>query len=368
MKSIFFLFSLCLSLLVNGQVNWNVNKTISLNPTVFQSSGSITVEDSKSKTLVSIGGMLTFFLQEKKLFFNDGKNSFDIKLSEVNSLNTDDFGLFSQSNLFSKEFSDSLLQHYRRKLYNKLSLNEITFSSSKRVEYIYEDGELKLKKQKLTKGKLCAVTLTNIVTLSEEGELLVFKDGDFNFLQMDQFRGFNCKSLYDYFFPVFSRDLKKNIDNWNQTIRLNSIEQMIEKFGPCESVINLTPEKKLLTWKKEIKIYYIDIRESSTTTTFSLANRNTYVNQYGSGWVSLFSSVPSAFLNTYTYRYTEISSTGQAFSTNTTSNSKIGKVWSKDNGYILSVIVDKDNKITNVYHENVFADPAYGIPFEFVDL
>ena len=305
--------SILISDSVVAQIKWNVvNDTITLSPNVISASGSLNISKGKEGGSIIVYGSIEIALKEKAVYYNEGKDLFKFNSENLESISLNNYGTFNANDLFKKDFEDSIIQHYRRLIYPNLNLNEITFSSSKRVQYNLEESGLTLKNQKILKGKLCYLDPMNIIILTEDGELNTMQDGDFNFLGFNDFKGFYCRSFYNYIFGDFEVKLKENIESWTENIKQKDIESLISLWGPFEKMTNISADKKLITWKKNVQAYYLNITTSNNSSSLirynSLSNINSTTN-------SFYSKVSPFFLYGNSYRNTDISLSGSSITT-----------------------------------------------------
>ena len=244
-------------------------------------------------------------------------------------------------------------------------MNEIEFSSSKKMQFDIDDmGNLYLKNQRKSIGKVCAVGNNFIQIIDSTGRLDIYKDGDFNYLTIGQLKAYNCQTLYDYVYEDFKLTLSNKIKKWENNIILQPLDSLLNIFGTVDNVQNLTTDRKIIKWKKEIPIYEVGL---STLTT-----RTGYNSNISSGNANISSTFN---LNNYSplfiygndYRNVDLSLYSSSLTINNTSSFQQGNVIRKDAGYSVSIVVDNSNKIIRVLHNNVFSDLKYGQPFRFVN-
>jgi hypothetical protein len=247
-------------------------------------------------------------------------------------------------------------------VYPNLNLNEISFSVSKKVEYVIENSVLSLKNQKVLKGKLCYVDLTNIIILGEDGEIVSMKDGDFNFLEIEHFKGFSCRTLYDYIFPEFKEKLEKIKIQWKENIEESNLENLISRLGPFSNIANISTDKRMITWKRNQQAYYLDI--NSINIGLSSSKNNTLANIISN--TSFLGAVSPLFYYGNSYRNTDILLNENKTAVISNQNNQSGLIVSKDEGYTIAIIQDLNNKIVQVYQENYFTDLKYGSAFRFI--
>ena len=352
-----------LTVITNAQIKWNVtNDTTKLTPTRFIGKGFVNVNNGKTGTM-RVDGTIVVDMKESHIYFNDGKNIFQFEKDQLSDIKLEGYGSFTGAELFRKSFSDSFLQHYRRIIYPSLELNEIVFSLSKKARYELLDDGLVLKNQKKLIGKICYVDLDNISIVNKDGELEQLKDGDFNFLQVGILKTFSCKDLYNYLFRDFEKRLSENINKWEDDIKKDNIEGLIAFFGPFENIANISSEKKMITWKKIRPAYYFNL--STNSRTFSYTS-NRYLTNLTSNGGSFFSRISPFFIYGNSYRSVDISQSGNSMNMATSQSNQSGSIIYKDEGSTFAIIQDSNNKIIQVYHENIFSDPQYGKPFRFI--
>lgn len=347
-----------------AQIKWDVaNDTITLSPNVISTSGSISISKGNNGGTITTSGSIGIALKEKNIYFDDGNNLFKISSDALESLTLKNYGVFTEGELFNDDFKDSVLQHYRRLIYPTLNFNEVSFSSSKRVEYSLEESGLTLKNQRLTIGKLCYIDLNSIIILTEDGQLVTMQDGDFNFLKVGGFKGFYCKSLYNFIFNSYQKKLAENIETWVNTVKQMDIEGLISIYGPFDKMINISTDKKMISWKKNIQAYYLDI---STYSNSSSVIKNNYSANISTLGTSYYNNVSPLFLYGNSYRSTYTSIVGSSLKSSSVFTNQSGKITSKEEGFTIAIIQDSNNKIVQVYHENIFSEPQYGSPFRFI--
>jgi hypothetical protein len=345
-------FSLAMCTNSYSQIKWHlIDDTTTLTPNIFTAPGSVTIPNKSSA--IQVSGTLEIILNAKTVILNTSNDIFSLKDKQIQSITLDKFGYFEQPNLFKDDFTDSLLHYYRRTLYPILDLNEISFSSSKRVQYSLEDTGLIIKNQKILYGKLCYADIDNITLLDENGEIHNLKDGDFNFFQYLGTKIFSCKGLYDYLFKNYQQKLQEIINSWNERVKDESLEELIKSFGAIDKIINLPSDKKMISWKQNLQAYNLHL---STTNLVTNNYRYTVTN-------TLFTNISPFFL----YQYTINTSALRIVTQGSSSTFQSGDIISKDIGYSLTIIQDSSNKTIDVFQKNIFSEPTYGMPFKFIN-
>ena len=358
MRPVFILLSIILLATsnINGQLKWNlIDDTITLSPNIITAIGDVTIQQGKAETSLQVSGTLAIILNAKTVILKNGNDIFNFKDKDLLDLQLNDYGRFQHEELFKDRFTDSLYKYYRKSLYPTLELNKIQLDISKRTQYSLEDTGLTLKNQKLLLGKLCYVDLENIIILDENGELHNLKDGDFNFFVFNGLKDFSCKGLYRYIFANYGTRLKENREEWEERVRKESIEDLIETFGAIDKIISITQDKKMISWKENIEAYNIFISSFSSRSTYTTTKSYTNGN-------SLFTNISPFFL----YGNIGITSALNSYTRSTTSTS--GTVSSRDVGFSLAIIQDASNNTTQVFQHNIFSDPVYGMAFKFINL
>lgn len=367
MRAILFILLSMQSILVMGQINWKVaDDSLELTPNVFSDSGSIKIVKGKMggfQEILIVNGIVSLFVKEKKLIIKYDDNSNLIKPEHVDDIELIHLGRFTSDELFKSKFIDTLLTWHRKDLFKKLDLNEITFSYSKRVEYEMRDGKLELKNQKIQKGKICSISPYQITILTESGDLLKFEDGDFNYLTIGGQREYSCNAVYSKFYKNYLLRQKDNISNWEDYIKKSSIETLINQLGAFSKLVQLSADRKVITWEK-INISY-SFRMFTNSLNLTTRNSSYSASDFSTGILNLNTYSP-IFLNAYSSRVSQFSGNvdGNEISSNSTRQS--GSISSHDEGYQITVIVDGNNKILSVYNENIFSSPRYGISFSFI--
>lgn len=353
LQTLFFLNSLLSVEFSYSQNHWNVtNDSITLSPNRFEGEGSIDII-GEGNTNPHVEGNIIIYLKEKKIVFNDRKNSFQFDKKKLVSLKMNNYGSFAADELFNSDFADYLLKSYREELYFKLDLHTIEFSSSKRKKYETKEGGLLLVNQKLQKGKICYSDHDEIKVLTEQGELKTFTDGDFNFFISNDLKEFSCASIYFKIFQNFSEKLSDAKSNWKETVKKINIDNLISLYGPFESMLKTTTDKTIYVWRKSKPTYYFNTSTFSNTFSNAISSGNSTTNYYYSP-LYLYGNV---------YRNNSLNTMGSS-NTSTFQNSKMSII---DEGNILSVTVDANNKIVDVFEENIFSQPLCGRPFRFVN-
>ena len=231
------------------------------------------------------------------------------------------------------------------------------------MEYVSQENGLALRDQKISMGKICYVSPTNIVILRENGELDNFSDGDFNFLEVSSFKAFKCKQLYDFIYADFKNNLNEHINKWEGQMKKSSIDSIISIFGPMDNITNISTDRKMITWKREKPVYYINLNTSSRSTYAGF--QNSVANIVTNKMSSLYGISPF-FLSGNSYRTTDINYSGSGSAVASSQTNQSGNIKMENQGLFLAIIQDENNKIVYVYHENIFSDPSYGQPFKFV--
>jgi len=349
-----------------AQINWEVNKDdVTLNPTSYICKGSLAIRlgSKNDNTTTPASGELTIDFDEKVIYLYDGEDIFRFKADMIDNLKVEGYKSFSGEQVFKREFTDSLLDFYRKGVYHSLSLNQIQFSSSKRVEYASQDNDLVLKNQKISKGKICFVSPTDITILTEEGELNDFKDGDFNFLQVGSFKAFKCRALYDFIFESFKSKLYDNIMKWETEMKNSTLDSIIAIYGPMDNITNISPDRKMITWRKHRPVYYVNLNTYNSRISNTFHNSST--NIVSSQMSSIYGISPF-FLFGNSYRTTNVNYSGNATTVASSQTSQTGRINMEDEGLSLTLMLDANNKIISVYQEKIFTDLAYGQPFRFI--
>lgn len=371
----YFLKSVLLLLLVNSlksvnaQLKWEVvDERYTLTPNVFTPKGTLYVNiqrDNRGKIEASSSGEITIDLLERVAYITQNNNIFRFKKDDISRIMLDGVGTFTDEEIFKKDFTDSLRINYRRNIYRDLNLNEIEFSSSKRISYDVGDNGFFMKNQKKSLGKICYVSQKAIVLLYENGDLGEFNDGDFNYLQVGTFKAFKCRQLYDYIYEQFVNQLKDNIMVWERNTLNKDIEGLISQFGAIENVTEVSSNLKLFTWKKSMPVYNINIGNATNTFSSTEIDMRGETNTSQTSTLFGFSYSPLfAFGNSYRNSQSVLSTSG---STQVITQSRqSGTVKLVDQGFEISVLVNSSNKALKIFHKNIFSDPRYGEPFRFV--
>jgi hypothetical protein len=351
---------------LNAQLKWEVaEESITLTPDIFIEKGVLYVSILRNRDRVerACRGEITIDLSEKVIYFNDNENIFRFKKDDISRLSIDGVGTVEGQEVFNKDFADSLKINYRSSLYTRLNLNEIEFSSSKRIAYDIGNDGLFLKNQKKSLGKICYVSQKSIVILYENGDLEEFKEGDYNYLQVGTFKAFKCIHLYDYIYGEFKNQLKDNIARWESNALNLDLESLISRFGSFDNISTVSPDLKMIVWKKTVPVYSINMGTTTNTFSHSQASLNGQINTYQKTDLYGFSPL-LVFGNSYRNTVSNMSSSGTTQVMAQTRQS--GLVSVKDEGYSVSVLLNANNKGLKIFHQNIFTDPNYGEPFRFI--
>jgi hypothetical protein len=366
LKSMFLFATMIVYFSTFGQIKWEVvDESFTLTPSIIVEKGTLDVFIGRSKDQITKEGTgeITIDLTEKVIYLNDGNNIYKFKSDLIKKLTIEGYKIFIGEELFKKEFADSLLFNYRKKIYPKINLIEIEFSSSKRVLYDFSDEGFVLKNQKKSKGKICYVSPTRIIILYDNGELDEFKDGDFNFLQVNSFKAFKCRNLYDYLFKDFENGLIRNIKRWeNEILKLN-LDSAISLFGVIDNITSISPDRRMISWKKERPVYNINLSNTKVTSSYSKSSSQT---NYFSTRLSTIYSISPFFLYGNAYRTEDVSFSSSGITLLSSQSSQSGYVRLEDDGYSITMIQDNNGKNLRIFHQNVFSEPRYGEPFRFV--
>jgi hypothetical protein len=350
-----------------GQIKWTtISDTITLTPSYFQDTGIIYLNYKKKdgSNRVGVSGIITVSFLDNRVYLNDWKNVYLLNNTDILQMGFTNYGEYLNENLFTKNFHDSLLLTFRRTIYHLIGLNEVSFSVSKKVKYDFDENGLFIRNQKKIKGKVCYCDINQVVLLTEEGELLNFRDGDFNFLEYNGLRGFKCESFYSYLFVDYTKQLTEIRNQWRSNVFKTNIKDLIDVYGPIDNSFELDAISKLFVWKNEKVNYYLDIFTSSKTEAnifgYSNSNLSASSNNYLAA-VSPFFIYGNKYLN---------ATINQSLSTSNVtinSTSQKGNIISQNESEILSVVVDKSGRITNIYEKKIFSNPSYGQSFKFIN-
>jgi hypothetical protein len=189
------------------------------------------------------------------------------------------------------------------------------------------------------------------------------KDGDFNFLEINNFKGFYCRPVYNYIFNDFQQKLKDNIDGWKENMKQKNIENLIAIFGPFDGTETIPGDKKIFVWKKSVQAYYINITTSNRSSSYLTNNITSNISSNNS---LFYGGMSPFFIYGNSYRNSDISSKENSINTTLSLTNESGKIISKDEGFIFSIIQDINNRTVEIYQENIFSEPQYGSPFKFI--
>lgn len=318
-------------------ISWNyIDDSLTLSPTRISANGMFTLFGTDRFNY----GKMVFLLNEEVIFFKDSANLFKIKYSDIGKFSLDEFTQYSKESLSQKTFKDSILKSYRALKYKSLNLNEIDILFSKKNKYESTNEGLKVKKPLYLKGKICSINSNGLILLTEDGELEKVEDGDFINLKFGNTKAFECNELYSLFYKKYNEEvglLFKSIDS--SYIKLG-VAGLIDLYGPFTKDLTMPNGKKLYVWDKpSIRKIYNSI---------SLMRDNTY------NYMNPFYSNGNNFL---------AYSISNSFSSNYTS----GSVSEVNDGFVISLTVDSQNIITDVYHEGIIKFLSYGANFKFVN-
>jgi hypothetical protein len=351
-----------------SNINWNVvPDSIVLTPIKFQSEGTFTFRYTSGASPIQLAGKFTIFPKDKILYYNNGENLIKFSnYSDVIGLNLNSYKYFSNDDLNSRDFYDSLLQGYRKNLFKVVDLAEIEIQISKKNKFEIIDNDLKVKRPFVLKGKLCTIELEQVTILTEEGDLFTIYDGDFNYLKLGQTKVFECRDLYKYIFERYVDKLNEVIANWKKNNSTRSIDFFIENYGPFDFQYDLPFNKKLFVWNKKNIKYNISL--NSTTYSKSLNRGTFYRNQNISPLFYYYNQANSRYIPSYISTNNNLVGTGNTISSNTTQSIQNGEVTSNEESIIMSLIFDSSGKLIESYQERVFATPEYGRIFRFINL
>jgi hypothetical protein len=179
-----------------------------------------------------------------------------------------------------------------------------------------------------------------MILLTEEGELVKVEDGDFINLKFGNLKAFECNELYSLFFNRYNEEvslLLKSIDS--SCIKLG-VTGLIDIYGPFNKELTMPNGKKLYVWDKPSirKIY----------NSLSLMRNNTY------NYMSPFYSNGNNFL-------------AYSFSNSFSSNYTSGSVSEVNDGFVISLTVDSQGMVNDVYHDGIIKFLSSGANFKFVN-
>lgn len=350
-----------------SQVSWNiVSDSVSLNPKVFKFKADLYFSPSSGPNqIITPEPEVEFNISDKTISFVYKGNAFKLKADQFSSVRFIDYKFLSRDELTNKSIADSILFFYRKKIYAYLDLNEVEFSSSKRVSIAFtEKDELILKNQKISKGKICAIAPEFIVILQQDGELSVFADGDFNYFSVSDKRMFSCRALYDFVYNQFAINLKLNIKSWESKMLEMNIDSILSIAGPVDEVLEIGSNRKLFRWKSERTSYEFFTSGTTSSRISNFVSRQTQI--LSNLHFNAFSFSPFLIAGN-SYRTANITSSSNAESFSTSSSSQYGKIIETVEGFNLSLLQGEGNRFIKIFHENIFSEPKYGSPFRFIN-
>ncbi len=265
------------------------------------------------------------------------------------------------SDMFTNNSKDNILRQYRAINYEDFKLNTVSYSISKNSSYtISANNKVVVKNEKKRTGKIWSVSLNNILIIDSDGDLQTLSNKDFNYLEINSRRFLKCQELYKYFYENYKTELSKFIQNWNSKIILQGVEDFMKRNGSIDKVLDISNSKRLLTWEKNNSELRVNVSTSSFSASssfnnlYSTANENTY---------DLFNTyAPSMFISRDISHF----GTESGLVNSATKTVQSGFVESIDHTVNISLLVDANNSILDVYTKNVFYSPRFGVPFQFI--
>jgi len=346
-----------------AQINWNIiDDSVNLTPSKYSLLGSVTI--ISLGRIITVDNLVDIDFNDKSIYVNNFNNYFKFPFDQVDKFYTSDL-IKSIDISGNSEFKKTVISNYRKSLYDKLDLNTISFTYSKRNKIaITDDGKLYYKNEKGIQGKICEIGVDKVTILTEEGELETFSDGDFISLKTQNIQAKNCRTLYNYVYNSFKKDLNQFMQNWENEINTFDITKLIETFGSLNAIKEITPVLKQYEWRWPEINYLININAQSNQRTSSFNFSNSLflgtTNQYRLNSIS-----NSLFLYYNTFRYLNPYSNTLAL-TSSNSNQR-GIVSMTDNGKAIVIVKDNTGKSISLYHKGFFSDIKYEQPFKFVN-
>lgn len=350
-----FLFNILFLLIVNfsfsQEVKWNfIDDSLTLSPNRLVGTGTFSIRKNNPDN-VQVRGKLTLLLNDDIVFFEDSGNMFKLKFNDIEFINLDGVPLsIASDNLNNKYYKDSLIQFYRANLYKNLELNEVLFLFSKKNKYEIYDGTLAVKKPLYLKGKLCSINPINMIVLTEDGELVKASNGDFINFSFKNFKTFECNELYEKIYYSYINDLDSLKVSYQNSIKEKSIEEIVNILGPFDEQQNLPIGHRIYIWDKPEMKQIFSLSTNTFASSNSFSKSNTYINNSN----SIFNPIIA-------FNY------GNNFSNMNSTTLQSGSISYVNQGAFLSITIDANNKIINVYQERILKKPEYGTNFEFIN-
>ena len=349
-----------------AQINWNtIDDSINLSPSIYVVNGSAKI--NFLGTIITDDNKIQLDFKNKFIYLNNFNSLFKFPFSEVSYIKISGGDEFDDKQFFDDGFKEKIIKNHRSKLYPSLSLNEVSFTYSKRNKIdMSKDGKLFIKNEKQKSGKICAVGYDFIMILADDGELFNLENGDFNSLKTINFVFKDCKSLYDVVFENFKGELKSRIQKWEDNALVKNINTLLEQYGPITSIKSIDADLTQYEWCWPRITYNIDINTRSRQLGLNSYSRTT--NYFGSAYSSLFGSLGSSlFLYGNSNRSSSSESESSGITSTVTNTSQNGTVVMSDKGAAIKIIKDKNGRSINLSHTNIFSDLDYGKPFKFIN-
>jgi hypothetical protein len=200
------------------------------------------------------------------------------------------------------------------------------------------------------------------LVLGEDGEIINLKSKDFNFLDISGKRFFNTFSFYSYIYDHFQIDLQQSIELWKKNIATYSIEKLIKEWGAVTKVVAVTNQKRILSWERNSEVYTINLSSSNYTNKTNFGTTREYSD--ASWFSSLFGSASMFISSNYLSLNNYISNSN--FSMEGSHTNYFGNITATERKVCLSVLVNSDNVIEAVFHDNYFSNLKWRAPFKFI--
>lgn len=319
-----------------------------------------------------ISGPTNFNLTYKVLFLKDKNGWYRLEANDLDVVNSV-FGEFSGKALFSAEGIEEVRSYYRKKKYPDLHLNKIRVSVARNPKYNVKDDALVIINEKVLDGKICGIEPNSLTIVDYNGKLTALENKDIAYIDVLGRRYFGVSALYKDFFDLYKVQLNKSISNWKDFFIGASLEKFVDIEGPYDRGVEVNG-KRIYIWEHIYQVYDVNVGSRSTTsgvgvqavtagaTSSEIATGITDASLIRAGNFGFFSSTEQVSRSFIANAYTLGSNFGI---TNTASNTN-GYVVGRPIKVSVSVKVE-DGRIINVFQENVFAKPVYGMRFKFVN-
>lgn len=349
----------------HSQFSWNTAPdSIKINPTVYSIEGSVVV--NLLGPILCADNTIQIDFKNKYVYVNNFNNIYKFSFDQVSKIYLPGSEEINGPTLYDSDFRERITNSYRKSIYEKVDLNVISFTYSRKNKLaITNDGRLYIKNEKKMSGKICSIGLDYIETLTENGELLKLNDGDFISLSAAGIISKNCKTLYNLVFGEFKKELERKVTTWVNTTTQLDMPTLIKDYGPLQSIKEINSDLKQYEWGWPLVTYNINVTSNSRQIGLNNSSRNTYY--YGTSNTSIYGSTGSSlFLYGNSFRSYNGEGIFSGISNTLSSTSQNGSVIMTDEGASIIIIKDKSGKTISLKHKGLFSDLDYGSAFIFI--